>query len=98
MATNWIHTIHYKKGFNLTQCLFGEHLLAEDLTSPVAIVESEKTAVSLPFPTPALTTSGNKKPLKLIFQSGFLTTWKKTLLKNKENKDLILQIFCNPFG
>ncbi len=45
MATNWIHTIHYKKGFNLTQCLFGEHLLTEDLTSPEAIVESEKTAI-----------------------------------------------------
>lgn len=31
-------------GFELRQCLFGEHLL-QDKTNPVAIVESEKTAV-----------------------------------------------------
>ena len=31
--------------FNLEQCYFGEHLLNEDKSKPVAIVESEKTAV-----------------------------------------------------
>jgi len=45
VATNWIHSLHYKEDFNLKQCLFGEHLLAEDLNAPVAIVESEKTAI-----------------------------------------------------
>lgn len=32
-------------GFELRQCLFGEHLLAADNSMPVAVVESEKTAV-----------------------------------------------------
>lgn len=31
--------------FNLKQCFFGEHLLANDASKPVAIVESEKTAL-----------------------------------------------------
>ena len=31
--------------WNLTQCLFGEHLLKEQPEKPVALVESEKTAV-----------------------------------------------------
>jgi hypothetical protein len=45
VATNWIHSIHCQKEFNLHQCLFGENLLKEDLVAPVAIVESEKTAI-----------------------------------------------------
>lgn len=31
--------------FNLQQCFFGEHLLSLDLRKPIAIVESEKTAI-----------------------------------------------------
>jgi len=45
VATNWLHSIHCKKEFNLVQCLFCEHLLKEDLNAPVAIVESEKIAI-----------------------------------------------------
>lgn len=45
IATNWFHAIHYEKSFNLCQCLFGEHLLAEYTNMPIAIVESEKTAI-----------------------------------------------------
>ena len=45
VATTWAHTLKYKNKFNLHQCLFGEHLLTEDPTAPVALVESEKTAV-----------------------------------------------------
>jgi len=45
VATNWIHSLHCKKDFILKQCLFGEHLLKEDLNAPIAIVESEKTAI-----------------------------------------------------
>jgi hypothetical protein len=40
----WVHKNYAKNNFNLSQCLFGEHLL-EDKTKPVAIVESEKTAI-----------------------------------------------------
>lgn len=38
-------TILKNKGANLQQCLFGEHLLPENPGLPVALVESEKTAV-----------------------------------------------------
>jgi hypothetical protein len=48
--TTWFHskTKEYKPvypNFNLVQCFFGEHLLTNDLRKPVAIVESEKTAL-----------------------------------------------------
>ncbi len=41
---NWVHSILKLQNFNLKQCLFGEHLLKDD-DAPVAIVESEKTAI-----------------------------------------------------
>jgi hypothetical protein len=41
---SWVHTALKQPEFELRQCLFGEHLLF-DKTKPVAIVESEKTAV-----------------------------------------------------
>ena len=41
---NWVHTVLKLPEFELRQCLFGEHLLI-DKSRPVAIVESEKTAV-----------------------------------------------------
>jgi hypothetical protein len=46
----WAHSLLQKQAkiqdFNLRQCLFGEHQLAsESKTKPVAIVESEKTAI-----------------------------------------------------
>lgn len=42
---DWVHTTLTIPEFNLKQCFFGEHLLKQDLTSPVGIVESEKTAI-----------------------------------------------------
>ncbi len=42
---NWAHKALKLDNFNLEQCYFGEHLLNEDTSKPVAIVESEKTAV-----------------------------------------------------
>jgi hypothetical protein len=41
----WVHSVLKMKQYNLNQCLFGEHLLVEDKVLPVAIVESEKTAM-----------------------------------------------------
>lgn len=41
----WMHKVLRKEGFELRQCLFGEHLLAQSIRQPVAIVESEKTAL-----------------------------------------------------
>jgi hypothetical protein len=40
----WVHRALKLPDFNLTQCLFGEHLLSGN-NKPVAIVESEKSAV-----------------------------------------------------
>jgi hypothetical protein len=40
----WVHSLLMLQGYNLSQCLFGEHLLS-DTTKLVAIVESEKTAI-----------------------------------------------------
>ena len=41
---SWVHTELNLPNYNLKQCLFGEHLLSENPTKPVAIVESEKSA------------------------------------------------------
>jgi hypothetical protein len=40
----WAHSLLKLPDYNLRQCLFGEHLLNES-TKPIAIVESEKTAI-----------------------------------------------------
>lgn len=40
----WLHRLLKLENFNLSQCLFGSHLL-NDKTKPIAIVESEKTAI-----------------------------------------------------
>jgi hypothetical protein len=49
----WAHSVLKLEGFRLRQCLFGEHLLAgNDL--PVAIVESEKTALIASVHQPSL--------------------------------------------
>ena len=47
---NWVHSILKKTGtldesWQLTQCLFGEHLLPQHPDKPIALVESEKTAI-----------------------------------------------------
>jgi hypothetical protein len=44
LSVYWVHKALKQPEFELRQCLFGEHLLF-DKTKPVAIVESEKTAV-----------------------------------------------------
>lgn len=44
LPVNWVHKALKLPKFSLKQCLFGEHLLIDN-TKPVAIVESEKTAI-----------------------------------------------------
>lgn len=42
---SWVHSTLKDSTFNLQQCFFGEHLLQDEILKPVAIVESEKTAI-----------------------------------------------------
>ena len=46
---SWVHSVRRVQGFRIKQCLFGEHLLSDNSVAmsakPVAIVESEKTAL-----------------------------------------------------
>lgn len=42
---SWAHSELHLLDFHLKQCLFGEHLLKSSASSPVMLVESEKTAV-----------------------------------------------------
>ena len=41
----WVHEVMQIEPYSLQQCLFGEHLLSTDSDKPVAVVESEKTAI-----------------------------------------------------
>ena len=56
----WVHTALRQPEFELKQCFFGEHLLKRN-TKPVAIVESEKTAIiaSVYFPQFIWIAAGN---------------------------------------
>ena len=42
---NWVHRVMKIEPYHLRQCFFGEHLLTLDTVKPVAVVESEKTAL-----------------------------------------------------
>lgn len=46
---SWVHSVRKVQDFRMKQCLFGEHLLSDTsaaiFSKPVAIVESEKTAL-----------------------------------------------------
>ncbi|RDC64615.1 DUF6371 domain-containing protein [Adhaeribacter pallidiroseus] len=42
---SWVHSTLKDENYKLQQCLFGEHLLKTDPHKPVALVESEKTAI-----------------------------------------------------
>lgn len=61
----WAHSLLFDD-YNLEQCLFGEHLLTDDKSIPVAIVESEKTAIisSVYFPEFIWLATGAKSNLK----------------------------------
>ena len=41
----WAHKLLGEREYKLKQCLFGEHLLTKDFSIPIAVCESEKTAV-----------------------------------------------------
>ena len=41
----WVHEVMQIEPYHLKQCFFGEHLLSTDSDKPVAVVESDKTAI-----------------------------------------------------
>lgn len=64
---NWVHKILNIDNFSLAQCYFGEHLLRINPNKPVAIVESEKTAIisSVYFPQLVWIASGSLNNISL---------------------------------
>jgi predicted RNA-binding Zn-ribbon protein involved in translation (DUF1610 family) len=62
----WAHKMIKTSAFQLVQCFFGEHLLTRDSSLPVAIVESEKTAMiaSVYFPQFTWLATGGKQGCK----------------------------------
>lgn len=42
---SWVHSVLKTADFELTRCLFGEHLLRDRPDKPVGVVESQKTAM-----------------------------------------------------
>lgn len=96
---NWLHKALKELDFNLTQCLFGLHLLSENYSKDVAIVESEKTAIlmSIFLPNFIWLATGSRSnfkhellvPLKkkrcyAFPDKGEFETWKKTADTLKE--------------
>ncbi len=61
---NWVHKALKLSDFELKQCLFGEHLL-NDNSKPIALCESEKTAIiaSVYFPNDIWLATGGLKGL-----------------------------------
>lgn len=61
----WVHKALKLPEYQLRQCFFGEHLLKLEPTKPVAIVESEKTAIiaSVYFPQFIWLAAGSKEGL-----------------------------------
>ena len=89
---NWVHKVLGLKDYNLKQCLFGEHLVAKPLqqiaTKPtIAIVESEKTAItmSLFIKNTLWVATGSKQNLK------------HELLQSLKNYNIILFPDCGEY-
>lgn len=49
---NWSHKVLKIEDFSLKQCLFGLHRIIVELNKPIAIVESEKTAIIMSLVSP----------------------------------------------
>ena len=75
---SWAHTALRLPEFNLSQCLFGLHLLSES-EKKVAIVESEKTAIIMSIELPNYT----------WMATGSLGGFKYDYLKPLKGKEII---------
>lgn len=77
---NWAHSVLKLKGFSLKQCLFGLHRINIELSKPIAIVESEKTAIIMSIEAPDF----------LWLATGSKANLKEELLKPLRNRKIIL--------
>jgi hypothetical protein len=90
--TTWTHTAAKMEGFVLSQCFFGEHLLAKRPNAPVCVVESEKTAIlaSAYLPQNIWLASGGKDGLGLnkcaVLKGRSVTLWPDASLPDKDGK------------
>lgn len=75
---SWVHSLIPHKEYNLSQCFFGEHLIYEDRTKPIALVESEKTALITSYYLPQFLwiASGGK--------NGCFNTKSLSVLRNRD--------------
>ncbi len=75
---SWVHSLIPHKDFNLCQCFFGEHLINVAKTKPIALVESEKTALIASYYLPQFLwiASGGK--------NGCFNTKSLSVLKNRD--------------
>jgi hypothetical protein len=84
---NWVHSVLKLKGFNLKQSLFGLHRINIELSNPIAIVESEKTAVIMSIVAPDF----------IWLATGSKSNLKEELLKPLRNRKIILHPDCGEF-
>jgi hypothetical protein len=77
---NWSHKVLKIDDFNLKQCLFGLHRIKIELIKPIAIVESEKTAIIMSIVVPDF----------LWMATGSKANLKEEFLKPLRNRKIIL--------
>jgi hypothetical protein len=98
----WAHSELKIADFHLVQCLFGEHLLPERPTAPVALVESEKTALIMTHFMPDLlwlATGGkngcfNEKAVQILRNRDVFLFPDLGAKEQWQQKALILQTLC----
>jgi len=107
---SWMHTILGLNDFNLSQCLFGEHLITSK-HDPVIVVESEKSAIigSIVIPEFIWVATGGKssgvadklKVLKghkvtLVPDIDATESWKKLVEENTDLQGMVVNkyLFC----
>lgn len=110
---HWVHSLQGIKDFQLKQCLYGLHLLNSDNSKPIAIVESEKTAViaSIPFPQFTWMATGGLQNLKkemlaplagrkvvLFPDAGCYTIWKNKAEALSGNLDISVSQYLRSYA
>ena len=114
-AINWVHKVPIVKDelpedWEMTQCLFGEHLLAIYPQKPICLVESEKAAIitSVYFPQYSWLATGGasqftkercqslkEKTIELFPDLGMFDTWK--IKASEIEKELNCKFHLNTF-